>query len=68
MWQLRKQSCKKKSEAPVAKKNEKGELVTESSQLKKLYETTYNGENYSALGVRGRGRCEKQKNSFFGMK
>ena len=41
MWQLRKQISKKKSEAPVAQKNEKGELVTESSQLKKLYETTY---------------------------
>ena len=41
MWQLRKQICKKKSDPPVAKKNEKGELVTEPSQLKKLYETTY---------------------------
>ena len=41
MWQLGKQICKKKSEATVVKKNEKGELVTESSQLKKLYETTY---------------------------
>ena len=41
MWQLRNQICKKKSDPPVAKKNEKGELVTESSQLKKLYETNY---------------------------
>ena len=41
MWQLKKKICAKKADPPVAKKNEKGELVTEPSQLKKLYETTY---------------------------
>ena len=33
--------CSKKPEPPTAKLNEKGELVTESSKLKELYETTY---------------------------
>ena len=33
--------CLKKSEPPVAKKNEKGELVTEPNKLKELYENTY---------------------------
>ena len=37
MWQLKKKLCSKKAEPPTAKKNDKGELVTESSELKKLY-------------------------------
>ena len=41
MWQLKKKICSKKSDPPVAKLNEKGELVTEPTQLKKLYENTY---------------------------
>ena len=34
MWQLRKKVGKKKPELPVAKKNDKGELVTEPTKLK----------------------------------
>ena len=41
MWQLKKKLCKKKSEVPIAKKDENGKLVTEHSKLKQLYETTY---------------------------
>ena len=41
MWQLKKKLCSKKAEPPTAKKNDKGELVTESSELKKLYKSTY---------------------------
>ena len=41
MWQLKKKICAKKPEPPVAKKNEKGELVTDTLKLKELYETTY---------------------------
>ena len=39
--QLKKRVCSKKPEPPTAKLNEKGELVTESSKLKELYETKY---------------------------
>ena len=41
MWQLKKKLGVKKKDVPIAKKNEKGELVTNSVQLKKLYESTY---------------------------
>ena len=41
MWQLKKKIGIKKKSVPVAKKNEKGELVTNSSKLKELYENTY---------------------------
>ena len=41
MWELRKKLGVKKNEPPVGKKNSKGDLVTEHSQLKKLYEETY---------------------------
>ena len=41
MWQLRKKISNTKSEPPLAKKNAKGELVTESSQLTKLYQTSF---------------------------
>ena len=40
MWELRKKLGVKKNEPPVGKKNSKGDLVTEHSQLKKLYEET----------------------------
>ena len=41
MWQLKKKIGTKKYEPPAAKKNDKGEFVTEKSKLKKLYEDTY---------------------------
>ena len=41
MWKLRKKVCPKKIEPPVAKKNEKGEIITEVSRLKDLYKSTY---------------------------
>ena len=41
MWQLKKRICSKSPDPPIAKLNEQGELVTESSQLKQLYEATY---------------------------
>lgn len=41
MWQLKKKLGVRKKEAPVAKKNEQGELVTNSLKLKELYENTY---------------------------
>ena len=34
MWQLKKKLCSKKAEPPTTKKNDKGELVTESPELK----------------------------------
>ena len=41
MWKLRKKVCSKKVEAPVAKKNGDGDIISEPSKLKKLYEETY---------------------------
>ena len=41
MWQLKKRICSKSQDPPIAKLNEQEELVTESSQLKQLYEATY---------------------------
>ena len=41
MWQLKKKLGVKKKDVPITKKNEKCELVTNSVQLKKLYESTY---------------------------
>ena len=41
MWELKKKLCANKSEAPTAKKNKNGKLVTGNSQLKQLYENTY---------------------------
>ena len=41
MWKLRKKICPKKSEPPVAKKNDRGEVISEPMELKKLYESTY---------------------------
>ena len=41
MWQLKKRICSKSPDPPIAKLNEQEELVTESSQLKQLYEATY---------------------------
>ena len=41
MWQLKKKIGTQKYEVPAAKKNKKGELITEQSKLKNLYEETY---------------------------
>jgi hypothetical protein len=41
MWKLRKKLCPKNIEMPSAKFNEKGRLVNDKSELKKLYQTTY---------------------------
>ena len=41
MWQLKKKLGVKKKDVPVAKMNDKGELVTNSLKLKELYEDTY---------------------------
>ena len=41
MWKLRKKLCPKNIEMPSAKFNEKGRLVNEKGELKKLYQTTY---------------------------
>ena len=41
MWEVKKKLGSKKTEPPAAKKNENGELVTNSSELKQLYERTY---------------------------
>ena len=41
MWNLKKKLCPLKSEQPVAKKNFSGELVTQPTKLKELYENTY---------------------------
>ena len=41
MWEVKKKLGSKKTEPPAAKKNEDGELVTNSSELKQLYERTY---------------------------
>ena len=38
---MKKKLCSKKSEPPTAKKNEQGELVTDTSKLKELYLCTY---------------------------
>ena len=41
MWQLRRRISNKNSDVPVAKMNENGILITEPSQILKLYENTY---------------------------
>ena len=41
MWELKKKLCKKKSEAPTAKRDLNGKIVTKVSDLKELYEHTY---------------------------
>ena len=41
MWKLRKKVCPKKTNPPVAKMDEVGDIISEPSKLKKLYETTY---------------------------
>ena len=41
MWKLRKKICPKKVEPPTAKLSESGEIVSEPTKLKKLYENTY---------------------------
>ena len=41
MWELKKKLCGKKSEAPTAKRDSNGKLVTSHTELKKLFEDTY---------------------------
>ena len=41
MWKLRKKICPKKVEPPTAKLSESGEIISEPTKLKKLYEHTY---------------------------
>ena len=41
MWELKKKLCKKKPEAPTAKRDLNGKIVTKVSDLKELYEHTY---------------------------
>ena len=41
MWQLKKKIGTKTHDPPAAKKNQKGELVTEQSAIKQMYEDTY---------------------------
>ena len=41
MWELKKKLCPKKTENPTAKKNQKGELVTDPTKLRELYKVTY---------------------------
>ena len=43
MWKLRKKICPKKVEPPVAKKDENGDIISEPSQLKKLYKIHIKG-------------------------
>ena len=41
MWNLKKKLCGKRPEAPTAKRDKSGKLVTSHSELKKLFEDTY---------------------------
>ena len=41
MWKLKRKVCPKKSDPPTAKINDCGEIISEPTALKKLYENTY---------------------------